>query len=101
MARVKKAGGSIHTNKKLCHPIWNPEIINIGVTRAIGAVYFKNPKFTEGKSTGLIATPFIKEYIIGKQDEFIILATDGYTIIFKKFFFSKHFFFFSLDFGKL
>lgn len=77
VARVKKAGGTFHTNKKLVHPVWNPDIINLGVTRSIGDMYFKKSQYTEGKSTGLIATPFIKETILGSNDEFLILASDG------------------------
>lgn len=51
--RVKREGGTIHTNGKLCHPLWNPFVIGLGVTRAIGDVYFKLPKFTDGKKTGM------------------------------------------------
>jgi len=68
--------------EKLCHPLWNPSVINLGVTRAIGDLYFKLGKYTDGKPTGLIATPSIKETIVSKGDEFLLLATDGLWEVF-------------------
>src|SRR4051812_26913640 len=51
--RVLELGGKIKVcnstllahyfqHDRLCHPKWNPSFVNIGVTRAIGDVYFKS-----------------------------------------------------------
>ena len=77
VTRVKKAGGNIHTNAKLSHPVWNPNIISLGVTRAIGDLYFKKGKYTENKSTGLSASPAITQTTISNGDDFLVLASDG------------------------
>lgn len=61
----------------MAHPVWNPKLINIGVTRALGDQYFKNESFTLGKPSGLIAIPEVTTTPLTKADKFIILATDG------------------------
>eukprot|EP01116_Phalansterium_solitarium_P000287 TRINITY_DN10188_c0_g1_i1.p1 TRINITY_DN10188_c0_g1~~TRINITY_DN10188_c0_g1_i1.p1 ORF type:complete len:598 (-),score=153.41 TRINITY_DN10188_c0_g1_i1:377-2170(-) len=75
--RVTKAGGTFHGNRKLCHPVWNPSMINLGVTRAIGDLFFKKPEYTEQKATGLTATPWLQEALLRDIDDFIVVATDG------------------------
>jgi integrin-linked kinase-associated serine/threonine phosphatase 2C len=52
-------------------------LINIGVTRAIGDVYFKDDAFTDGKPSGLIAEPEVNCIKIEKNDLFILVGTDG------------------------
>jgi len=75
--RVKQAGGSIYGGTRLCHSVWNPSVINLGVTRAIGDVYFKLDKYTEGKATGLICSPTIRETIISSCDDILLMGSDG------------------------
>ncbi len=50
---------------------------SIGVTRAIGDVFFKDPKFVNDKLTGLISEPAIKEITLIDKDQFLIIACDG------------------------
>jgi len=80
--RVELAGGSIVSDKKgterLGHPTWNPNFVNIGVTRAIGDLYFKSEEFVGNKKSGLIALPSINERNLIDDDEFMIIASDGF-----------------------
>lgn len=57
--------------------MWNPGLINIAVTRALGDIYYKNPKYVEDKCSGMIAEPEIVKLVLTKEDEFLVLATDG------------------------
>jgi len=75
--RVTKEGGRIYEGR-LAHPFWNPKMINIGITRALGDLYFKSEQFTNGKPSGLICNPDIRKYELTSDDKFIILATDGF-----------------------
>jgi len=75
--RIEEAGGVV-MDDRLAHPIWNPKLINIGVTRALGDLYFKDEQYTLGKTSGLIATPEIRRFPLTNDDRFIILATDGF-----------------------
>jgi len=80
--RVEKTGGVI-IDDRLAHPVWNPRLINIGVTRALGDFYFKSEQFTSGKPSGLISTPEIRKVYLTDADRFIILATDGFWDVVK------------------
>lgn len=75
--RVKQAGGMINSNKRLCHTKWNPNLVNIAVTRALGDIFFKLEEFTDSKPTGLSAQPFINQQSVLNADEFLVLASDG------------------------
>jgi len=75
--RVGKAG-AVTIGDRLAHPVWNPKLINIGVTRALGDQYFKDETFTLGKPSGLIATPEVTKLPLTSADKFVILATDGF-----------------------
>jgi serine/threonine protein phosphatase PrpC len=76
--RIEKIGGRIVScGTRLGHPIWNPQLINIGVTRAIGDIYFKHNTYTEGKLSGLIAEPEINKITLTKNDLFFLIASDG------------------------
>ena len=46
-------------NNRVGHPKFNPAVISLGVSRAIGDIAFKHDKFTNGKPSGLIAEPEI------------------------------------------
>lgn len=75
--RIEALGG-VSIDDRLAHPIWNPKLINIGVTRALGDQYFKDETYTLGKQSGLIATPEITKFPLTNEDRFILLATDGF-----------------------
>ncbi|KNC52858.1 protein phosphatase 2C isoform gamma [Thecamonas trahens ATCC 50062] len=72
--RVVQAGGRIRRSR-LVHPIW--AVLNIGVTRSIGASSLKAGPNTDGKPSGLIAEPDINCVELTHEDEFLILACDG------------------------
>jgi len=75
--RIEKVGGVIK-NDRLGHPIWNPGIIHIALSRALGNVYFKDPMYTQGKPSGLIAEPEIVKFKLTKEDQFLLMASDGF-----------------------
>jgi len=79
--RVQQEGGLIITTsrqKRLGHPSWNPNYVNIGVTRAMGDFYFKSPEWVGSKSSGLTADPSIATWKITTDDEFLLIASDGF-----------------------
>lgn len=80
--RVLKVGGQIVPHRipamqRLGHPVWNKNLINIGVTRSIGDFYFKDPQFVQDKQSGLIAEPDVTDDVLTTKDEFLIIASDG------------------------
>jgi serine/threonine protein phosphatase PrpC len=78
--RVEGVGGVV-TRDRLGHPAWNPNIINVGVTRAFGDVYFKHPQWTNNRESGLMAEPEITKTVLTVQDRFLLLATDGFWAV--------------------
>jgi len=78
--RVEKEGGRILVSSKLrlAHPVWNPKVINLGVTRAMGDFYFKDQEWVGQKNSGLIAEPRIVKWNLTIEDEFLIIASDGF-----------------------
>eukprot|EP01118_Nematostelium_gracile_P006405 TRINITY_DN2061_c0_g1_i1.p1 TRINITY_DN2061_c0_g1~~TRINITY_DN2061_c0_g1_i1.p1 ORF type:complete len:353 (+),score=80.15 TRINITY_DN2061_c0_g1_i1:75-1133(+) len=80
--RIERLGGSIIADKKgmtrLAHPVWNGGLVNIGVTRAIGDLYFKHSEFVGEKKSGLIATPSLRSWDLTVDDQFVIIASDGF-----------------------
>jgi len=80
--RVKQSGGVI-IHGRLGHPFLNPEFASLGVSRAIGDSIFKDPAFTDGKPSGLIAEPEIEKISLIPEDQFVILACDGVWDVFK------------------
>jgi len=80
--RVESVGGIIVRdrigNYRLGHPNWNPNFVNIGVTRAIGDLYFKSRKFLDNKVSGLTAIPTISKWVLTVNDQFLIIASDGF-----------------------
>lgn len=70
-SRIEAVGGTIYRGR-LAHPLLNPEVLTLGITRAVGDMFFKYPT-----ASGLIATPDIQELEITVEDEFIVIATDG------------------------
>jgi len=75
--RIEKVKGVI-VQDRLGHPAWNSSLINIALSRAFGNVYFKAIQFTEGKESGLIADPEIVKKTLTIEDQFVLLASDGF-----------------------
>lgn len=76
--RISSLGGVIVKDQRLGHPLWNPHLINIGVTRAFGDFYFKQKEWTDGKPSGLTAEPEIVQLPLTTDDYFLLLASDGF-----------------------
>jgi serine/threonine protein phosphatase PrpC len=96
-SRVLQVGGKIKVNildilligkdNRLCHPVWNPSMVNIAVTRALGDVYFKDKQYLGETVSGLISEPEITKVVLTTEDSFLFLASDGTNIsIFCRFF---------------
>lgn len=80
--RLEKLGAEIllHRDPKkirVGHPIWNKHLINIALTRSFGDLYFKEPQFIQDKTSGLILEPSIRDDVVTKKDDFLIIASDG------------------------
>jgi len=80
--RVEQEGGKIISDRtgvvRLGHPVWNSDYVNIGVTRAIGDFYFKSKEYIAEKQSGLIAIPSITKRKITPDDQFVLIASDGF-----------------------
>jgi len=80
-ARVRAEGGLIigNTTKdfRLGHPVWNSRLINLGVTRAFGDLFYKNTEYIGEKHSGLSGIPSISKRSLIQDESFIIIATDG------------------------
>eukprot|EP00742_Colponemidia_sp_Colp-10_P016116 GILJ01018442.1.p1 GENE.GILJ01018442.1~~GILJ01018442.1.p1 ORF type:complete len:419 (-),score=51.56 GILJ01018442.1:33-1262(-) len=76
--RVTKAGGRLYQNARVAHPLYNPQVLSLGVSRAIGDSGFKLEEYTKGKPSGVIATASTKttEFDYSK-DEFLLIGCDG------------------------
>jgi len=75
--RIQNEGGII-IESRLGHPVWNPAIINIALTRAIGNLYFKSDQYLSGKRSGLISDAEIVKVNVTSDDNFVIMASDGF-----------------------
>jgi len=80
-SRILLDGGCIlsckNGSKRLGHPIWNPKFVNLGITRAIGDLYFKNSEYIGEKKSGLIAIPNLMKWNLTVDDDFLVIASDG------------------------
>jgi len=79
LTRVLAAGGR-EWRGRLGHPKYNPQVVSIAVSRAVGDLFFKDAQFTDGKPSGLVADPFVQSADIGAtddQEQFLILGCDG------------------------
>jgi len=75
--RVISVGGHIFRDR-VAHPVINPAVMSIAVSRAIGDYGFKAAEFTGNKPSGLVAEPFMKELILRPDaHQFCIIACDG------------------------
>eukprot|EP01114_Cavostelium_apophysatum_P007301 TRINITY_DN1935_c0_g1_i1.p1 TRINITY_DN1935_c0_g1~~TRINITY_DN1935_c0_g1_i1.p1 ORF type:complete len:442 (+),score=82.78 TRINITY_DN1935_c0_g1_i1:155-1327(+) len=75
--RIEREGGII-VDGRLGHPVWNPTLINLAVTRALGNLYFKGDAFVGHKQSGLISEPEIVKVDLTCEDKFVLLASDGF-----------------------
>jgi len=78
-ARVTAAGGRVW-NGRLGHPKINPQVFSLSVSRAIGDLFFKDERYTDGQASGLIAEPYIAAAeVCGKDiaEQFLLLGCDG------------------------
>ena len=74
--RIKAVGGRIFHNR-VGHPKFNPSLVSLAVTRAIGDAGFKLEEYTDGKASGVIADPDVKIVSLQAADSFFIMACDG------------------------
>lgn len=75
--RVVKEGGIIHKDR-VGHPEFNPDLMSIAISRAIGDFGFKAKEFTGGKNSGLSAEPYVTSFTLEpKKHKFCIIACDG------------------------
>jgi len=81
-SRVEQLGGIIISdrdfNYRIGHPCWNASIINLGVSRSIGDLYFKNEEYVGEKKSGLIAVPSVTKHELTVDDSFLLVASDGF-----------------------
>ena len=102
--RIKDLGGITadngNGNLRLSHPIFQGNFMSIAVTRALGDLIYKLPLYVTGnqlfysmkspdfflvdretgelKQSGLIAEPDITQVQLSTDDQFLILASDGF-----------------------
>ena len=68
--RIEDAGGFVDCDGYMCG--------DLGVSRAIGDHHYTHLKWEDGNGP-LIAAPEVTEYRIERDDEFVIVVTDGVT----------------------
>mmetsp|Transcript_37455 Transcript_37455/g.94165 ORF Transcript_37455/g.94165 Transcript_37455/m.94165 type:complete len:409 (-) Transcript_37455:28-1254(-) len=77
--RVSSVGGRIWRGR-LGHPKISPQVLSLSVSRAIGDLFFKDEKYTDGVLTGLSAEAYIATVEICAEqisDEFLVIGCDG------------------------
>ncbi|CAM38551.1 protein phosphatase 2C-like protein [Leishmania braziliensis MHOM/BR/75/M2904] len=74
--RIRSVGGKVCHNR-VGHPNYNPAVVSLAVTRAIGDAGFKLPKYTDGKPSGVIAVPETSVTRLTDDDEFLVIGCDG------------------------
>lgn len=74
--RVKACGGRIFHNR-VGHPKFNPTLVSLAVSRAIGDAGFKLEEYTDGKPSGLIAEAETLTTEIEPGDRFFVIGCDG------------------------
>eukprot|EP01087_Luapelamoeba_hula_P010075 TRINITY_DN2651_c0_g1_i1.p1 TRINITY_DN2651_c0_g1~~TRINITY_DN2651_c0_g1_i1.p1 ORF type:complete len:411 (+),score=83.96 TRINITY_DN2651_c0_g1_i1:81-1313(+) len=75
--RVKAAGGNLYRDR-VAHPVLNPMVMSIAVSRAIGDYGFKAGEFTSNKPSGLVADPYLNSLTLRRnKHHFCIIACDG------------------------
>ncbi|EPY43314.1 protein phosphatase [Angomonas deanei] len=76
LERVRGVGGRIFQNR-VGHPKFNPSVISLAVTRAIGDAGYKLDEYTDGKPSGVIAEPSTKTVQLTNEDEYVVIGCDG------------------------
>jgi integrin-linked kinase-associated serine/threonine phosphatase 2C len=77
MERIRSLGGRDY-KRRLGHPKYNPQVISLAVSRAIGDLFFKDAQFTDGHPSGLVAEPHISsKALCGARNWFLVLGCDG------------------------
>jgi integrin-linked kinase-associated serine/threonine phosphatase 2C len=74
--RVKSVGGRIY-HSRVGHPKFNPQIVSLAVSRAIGDAGFKLDEYTDGKASGIIADAETSAIPLQADDKFLIIGCDG------------------------
>lgn len=74
-SRISLLGGVSFAKTFLGHPSANPLLFHLPMTRSIGDRMWKDPKFTDGKPSGLIGTPQTNAMHLGDLDEFLLLGS--------------------------
>lgn len=77
--RVAAAGGRIW-HGRLGHPKISPQVLSLSVSRAIGDLFFKDDKYTEGRPSGLTAEAYIATVEVcgdAVREEFLVIGCDG------------------------
>lgn len=74
--RVKACGGRIISNR-VGHPKFNPQVLSLGITRAIGDAGFKLDEYTDGRPSGVIADAETRSTKLTDDDEFLVIGCDG------------------------
>ncbi|KPA82317.1 protein phosphatase 2C-like protein [Leptomonas pyrrhocoris] len=74
--RVRGVGGKVCHNR-VGHPNYNPAVVSLAVTRAIGDAGFKLARYTDGKASGVIAVPDTTVTKLTDDDEFLVIGCDG------------------------
>ena len=75
--RVLDAGGKVVHGGRVGHPRFNPNVLHVALSRAMGDAPFKLPELTLNRPSGIIATPSTLTTPIHPNDEFVIIGCDG------------------------
>mmetsp|Transcript_27618 Transcript_27618/g.60756 ORF Transcript_27618/g.60756 Transcript_27618/m.60756 type:complete len:419 (+) Transcript_27618:68-1324(+) len=86
--RILQEGGKIW-HGRLGHPAISPVVLSLAVSRAIGDLFYKHEKYTNGQTTGLSATPFVTSAEVcnpTSSAEFLLIGCDGFwdTVSYKE-----------------
>mmetsp|Transcript_116075 Transcript_116075/g.328978 ORF Transcript_116075/g.328978 Transcript_116075/m.328978 type:complete len:443 (+) Transcript_116075:130-1458(+) len=77
--RITDAGGRIWRGR-LGHPKISPQVLSLSVSRAIGDLFFKDDRYTEGEPSGLTAEPYITSVEVcgtSTKEQFLLIGCDG------------------------
>jgi len=77
--RITEAGGRVWRGR-LGHPKINPQVLSLSVSRAIGDLFFKDERYTDGQASGLTAEPYIAAVEVcgkGTAEQFLLIGCDG------------------------
>jgi len=67
---------------RLEHPVWNGDLVNLGLSRSFGDALFKHEKFITPEvaadgGSGIVCQPSLWGHQLTSNDDFMILACDG------------------------